>query len=232
MQVGSQDQKEQTCAPANDRRRISPQGMEIVVVVPKGPGDWKSASAWFVSQAPPPTNPHPAPFRAMNSMVYVPEATGPTTTLKVPLPLISVVTTPSSTAATLAVTPCRVIGEHAPLFVSVGNWPKVGGNVVQKKWILIWYSLLGVAPTKVNATVNLCVVGLTDHLILLLLKLSGSLKLSQPAVHFCTVAVAEAVPTTRSIATATKTTLFMVITFLVNTPSKQVHCGDGLYHFL
>src|SRR6266403_3467784 len=167
MQVGSQDQKEQTCAPANDRRRISPQGMEIVVVVPKGPGDWKSASAWFVSQAPPPTNPHPAPLRAMNSRVYVPEATGPTTTLKVPLPLMSVVTTPSSTAATLAVTPCRVIVVHAPLFVSVGNWPKVGGNVVQKKWILTWYSLLGVAPTNLKVTDNLCVVVFTDQVILL-----------------------------------------------------------------
>jgi hypothetical protein len=60
----------------------------------------------------------------------------------VPLPLISVVTTPSSTAATLAVTPCRVIVTHAPLLVSVGNWPNVGGNVVQKKWI----SMAGGAP--------------------------------------------------------------------------------------
>src|SRR4029077_12191536 len=42
--------------------------MVIVVASPNvGPGDWKSASAWSVSQGPPPTNPQPAPLRAMNS---------------------------------------------------------------------------------------------------------------------------------------------------------------------
>ncbi len=104
----------------------------------------------------------------MNSTSYVPAVIGPMPTVKDPLPWMSVVTTPSSTVAIVLVTPCRVIDPQVPPPPSTGNWPKVAGNVVHKAVIVTWYSLLGVAPTKVKVTDNLCVVEFTDQLILLL----------------------------------------------------------------
>src|SRR5271169_5299032 len=105
--------------------------MVIVVVVPNGPGDWKS-SAQSEPLPPPPVKSQPAPSRAWNSTSYVPAATGPITTLKEPLPFMSVVTTPSSIVTADAVTPCRVSWVQVPPPRSTGNWPKVAGNVVQK----------------------------------------------------------------------------------------------------
>ena len=71
-----------------------------------------------------------------------------------------------------------------------------------------WYSLLGVAPFKVKVTVNLR-VGDTDHVILLWERSSASLKLSQPNVHSCVVAVAKAAPVDNSTVAATNNVLFI-----------------------
>jgi len=71
--------------------------------------------------------------------------------------------------------------------------------------------LLCVAPTKLKVTVNLRVVADTDHVILLEVKLSGSLKLSHPAVHFSVVAEAVA---DRSSDATTKNILFIGISYL------------------
>src|SRR5882724_13113627 len=132
------------------------------------------------------------------------------TTLNDPLPFRSVVTTPTSTSAIVALTPCRVSWMQLPSALrSVGNWPKVAGNVLQKKLRLTWYSLLGVAPFKVNMTVNLR-VGDTDHTILLCAKSSGSPKLSQPVVHFCVVAVAKAAPADNSTVAARSSAILFI----------------------
>jgi len=48
---------------------------------------------------------------------------------------------------------------------------------------------------------------------LLLVKLSGSPKLSQPAVNFCVVVPAEAVMTTVSVVNASESVLLMLILF-------------------
>src|SRR6266851_176483 len=100
--------------------------MIILVSVPKGPGDWKSAAQSEPLPAPP-VKLQPAPSRASNSSIYVPGLIGPTTTLKEPLPLTSVVTTPNSTAATVSVTPCRVMAGQLAGPPGNGNWPKVLG---------------------------------------------------------------------------------------------------------
>src|SRR5215470_10990898 len=61
-------------------------GIVIVVAIPNvGPGDWKSTLQSEPLPAPP-FKLQPAPSRVSNSRLYVPDAMGPTMTVKEPLP--------------------------------------------------------------------------------------------------------------------------------------------------
>jgi hypothetical protein len=73
-------------------------------------------------------------------------------------------------------------------------------------------------------TVNLRAAD-TDHLTLLLVRLSGSTKLSQPVVHSWVIVCAEAEPTDRSTATANKNVFFMATV----SRGVLVHCFLGFH---